>query len=68
MIVVPFRTIRERRNCARQLMQLVQRWNSTSRLDPNCCAIAAYRGSWDRPDIGFADAVRATVDEAMREH
>jgi hypothetical protein len=48
---------------ARQLTQLVARCNPTSNSDPTHCAIAAYRGSWDRPDIGFADAVRATVEE-----
>jgi hypothetical protein len=48
---------------ARQLTQLVARCNRTSNSDPTHCAIAAYRGSWDRPDIGFADAVRATVEE-----
>ncbi len=48
---------------ARQLTQLVERCNTTSKPDPTYCAIAAYRGSWDRPDIGFADAVRATVEE-----
>jgi hypothetical protein len=45
-----------------QLTQLVERCNTTSKPDPAYCAIAAYRGSWDRPDIGFADAVRATVE------
>jgi hypothetical protein len=48
---------------ARRVAQLVDRCNATSRPDPTHCAIAAYRGSWDRPDIGFADAVRATVEE-----
>jgi hypothetical protein len=48
---------------ARQLTQLVERCSTTSKRDPTYCAIAAYRGSWDRPDIGFADAVRATVEE-----
>jgi hypothetical protein len=48
---------------ARQLTQLVARCNTTSNSDPIHCAIAAYRGSWDRPDVGFADAVRATVEE-----
>ena len=48
---------------ARQLTRLVERCNATSKPDPDYCAIAAYRGSWDRPDIGFADAVRATVEE-----
>jgi hypothetical protein len=31
------------------------------KADPLSCAIAAYRGSWERPDTMFADAVRATV-------
>ena len=48
---------------ARQLTQMVERCNTTSKPDPTYCAIAAYRGSWDRPEIGFADAVRATVEK-----
>jgi|SRR5262245_7330300 len=48
---------------ARQLTQLVERCNTASKPDPTYCTIAAYRGSWDRPDIGFADAVRAIVEE-----
>jgi hypothetical protein len=48
---------------ARQLTQLVERCNTMSKPDPTHCAIAAYRGSWNRPDIGFADAVRATIEE-----
>jgi hypothetical protein len=48
---------------ARQLTQLVERCNTTSKPDRTYCAIAAYRGSWARPDIGFADAVRATVED-----
>ena len=35
----------------------------TSNANPIYCAIAAYRGSWDRPDAGFADAVRITVEK-----
>jgi len=31
--------------------------------DPVYCGIAAYRGSRERPDIKFADAVRATVEK-----
>jgi hypothetical protein len=49
---------------ARQLAQLVERCKTTSNLDPIYCAIAAYRGSWDRPDTRFADAVRATVEKS----
>src|SRR5262245_18242820 len=46
------------RFAARQLTQLAERCNTTSKLDPSYCAIAAGRRSWDRPNIGFADAVR----------
>jgi hypothetical protein len=48
---------------ARQLTRLIERCNAASNPDSTYCAIAAYRGSWDRPDIGFADAVRAIVEE-----
>ena len=48
---------------ARQLTQLVARCKTTSKPDPIYCAIAAYRGSWNRPDTRFADAVRATVEK-----
>jgi hypothetical protein len=48
---------------ARQLTQLVGRCNTTSKPDPTNCAIAGCRGSWDRPVIGFANAVHATVEE-----
>jgi hypothetical protein len=48
---------------ARQLAHLVERCNTSSKVDPTYCAIAAWRRPWDRPDIGFADAVRATVEE-----
>jgi hypothetical protein len=51
---------------ARQLAQLVERCKTTSNPDPIYCAIAAYRGSWDRPDSRFADAVRATVEKGTR--
>jgi hypothetical protein len=47
----------------RQITQLAERCKMTSRPDPTYCAIAAYRGSWDRPDNRFADAVRATVEK-----
>lgn len=48
---------------ARQITQLAERCKMTSKPDPIYCAIAAYRGSWDRPDTAFADAVRATVEK-----
>jgi hypothetical protein len=48
---------------ARQIVQLVDRCKVVPRFtaDPMHCAIAAYRGSWDRPDNKFADAVLASV-------
>jgi hypothetical protein len=48
---------------ARQIRQLAERCKTTSKLGPIYCAIAAYRGSWHRPDTRFADAVRATVEK-----
>jgi hypothetical protein len=48
---------------ARQIAQLVDRCKVVPRFtaDPMHCAIAAYRGSWDRPDNKFADTVLASV-------
>ena len=48
---------------ARQISKFVHRCKATSKAEPIHCAIAAYRGSWDRPDAGFADAVQATVEK-----
>jgi hypothetical protein len=48
---------------ARQLIQLGERCKTASKPDPIYCAIATYRGSWDRPDTQFADAVRATIEK-----
>jgi hypothetical protein len=47
----------------RQLTQLAERCKTSSHFkgDPIYCAIAAYRGSWERPDNAFADAVRRSV-------
>jgi Transglycosylase SLT domain len=44
---------------ARQITQLVERCKTVSsfKADPIHCAIAAYGGSWDRPDNKFADMV-----------
>jgi hypothetical protein len=44
---------------ARQITQLVDRCRTAPsfKADPVHCAIAAYRGSWDRPGNKFADAV-----------
>ena len=48
---------------ARQIAQLAERCKTFphSNGDPIYCAIAAYHGSWERPDIAFADAVRTSV-------
>jgi hypothetical protein len=48
---------------ARQISKFAERCKATSIANPIYCAIAAYRGSWDRPDAGFADAVRITVEK-----
>ena len=44
---------------ARQIAQLVERCKAAPsfKADPVRCAIAAYHGSWDRPDNKFADVV-----------
>jgi hypothetical protein len=48
---------------ARQIAQLAERCKTSSHFNGNpiYCAIAAYRGSWERPDNAFADAVRTSV-------
>src|ERR1700686_4596141 len=48
---------------ARQIAQLVERCTAIPhfKADPLNCAIAVYRGSWERPDTMFADAVKASV-------
>jgi hypothetical protein len=48
---------------AGQIAQLVALCTTSARSqgDPNHCAIAAYHGSWERPDNGFADRVLATA-------
>jgi hypothetical protein len=48
---------------ARQITQLVDRCRTVPsfKADPVHCAIAAYRGSWDRPDNKFADAVATSA-------
>ena len=48
---------------ARQITQLAKRCETNPRpdVDPTFCAVAAYRGSWKRPDTAFADAVRTSV-------
>ena len=48
---------------AEQLARLVDRCKTHPRLkaDPTFCAVAVYRGSWERPDTEFAHAVQASV-------
>ena len=48
---------------ARQIAQLAERCKTSSHFngDPVSCAIAAYHGSWERPDNAFADAVKKSV-------
>jgi hypothetical protein len=48
---------------AREIAQLAERCKTSPHFngDPIYCAIAAYHGSWDRPDNAFADAVRTSV-------
>jgi hypothetical protein len=48
---------------AQRIAKLADRRKTHPRLkaDPNFCAVAVYRGSWQRPDVRFADAVVATV-------
>jgi conjugative transfer signal peptidase TraF len=50
-------------SAARQIAQFAElcRTSARSKGDPIHCAVAAWHGSWERPDNGFADAVRATV-------
>jgi hypothetical protein len=47
----------------RQITLLVDRCRTVPsfKADPVHCAIAAYRGSWDRPDNRFADAVATSA-------
>jgi hypothetical protein len=45
---------------ARQITQLAERCRASAG-DPIYCAIATYRGSWDRPDSAFANAVKISV-------
>jgi len=48
---------------ARQIAQLAEHCKTSPHVsgDPIYCAIAAYRGSWERPDNAFAYAVRTSV-------
>jgi hypothetical protein len=47
----------------REIAQLAERCRASARSkdDPIHCAVAAYHGSWERPDNRFADAVRTSA-------
>lgn len=47
-----------------EISQFIERCRMTAKPEPIYCAIAAYHGSWDRPEMWFADAVRAKVNKA----
>ena len=46
---------------AGEIIQLIERCKAASKPDSIYCAVAAYHGSWERPDTWFADAVLATI-------
>jgi type IV secretion system protein VirB1 len=48
---------------AGQIAKLADRCKTHPRLkaDPNFCAVAVYRGSWEHPDVRFADTVATSV-------
>jgi hypothetical protein len=48
---------------AQRIARLADRCKTHPHLkaDPNFCAVAVYRGLWQRPDIKFSEAVAATV-------
>jgi hypothetical protein len=48
---------------AQRIAKLADRCKAHPRLkgDPTLCALAVYRGSWERPDVKFAEAVTATA-------
>src|SRR5215813_1348418 len=48
---------------AQAIAKLADRCKAHPRLktDPSFCAVAVYRGSWQQPDVKFAQAVAATV-------
>jgi hypothetical protein len=52
-------------SAARQIAQLAElcRTSGRGKFDPIYCAVAAWHGSWERPDNRFADAVRTSVAE-----
>ena len=48
---------------AQRIAKLADRCKAHPRLkgDPTLCAVAVYDGSWERPDVRFAEAVMATA-------
>jgi hypothetical protein len=48
---------------AQRIAKLADRCRAHPRLkgDPTLCAVAVYHGSWERPDVRFAEAVMATA-------
>jgi hypothetical protein len=50
-------------SAARQIAQFSELCRASNRAkgDPIHCAVAAFHGSWERPDNGFADVVQTTV-------
>src|SRR5262249_33240078 len=48
---------------AQKIAELRERCKTSPHLkgDPTYCAVAVYRGSWQRPNSTFADAVRTSV-------
>jgi hypothetical protein len=48
---------------AQRIARLVDRCKTHPRLktDSTFCAVAVHRGSWQRPDVKFAEAVAATI-------
>jgi hypothetical protein len=50
---------------AQRIARLADRCKTHPRLkaDPTFCGVAVYRGSWQRPDVKFAEAVAATVEK-----
>ena len=48
---------------AQRIAKLADRCKAHPRLkrNPTLCAVAVYRGSWERPDVKFAEAVTATA-------
>src|SRR5262249_39680871 len=53
---------------AQRIAKLADRCRAHPRLkgDPTLCAVAVYHGSWERPDVRFAEAVMATAAKGTR--